>query len=233
MKKSLVLVTLFLFFQTTCFATFYSQCGQDKYIYENFFHECRDAVFVDIGAHDGMSFSNTCFFEKEMGWKGICVEPIPKIFAELQKNRKCTLINGCVADWSGQGQFLMISGTAEMLSGLLKKYDPKHVARIQQALVDYGGRADVIGVHCYLLNEILDKHGITHVNFLSLDTEGGELDIISKIDFDRFQIDVIALENNYGDPNFLRFLQEKGFYLAQSLDQDMIFVNKKFTPHSK
>lgn len=74
-----------------------SQCGQDKWIVENLMPDSRQGFFVDIGAHDGISFSNTYFLESVMNWDGIAIEPIPEIFERLKKNRKCHLINGCIS----------------------------------------------------------------------------------------------------------------------------------------
>lgn len=237
MNTSLFLTLgLSLSFLSPCFGAFHSQCGQDRYVYENFFYGKRKGVFVDIGAHNGIRLSNTYFFEKEQGWSGICVEPLPEIFAELQENRKCILVKGCISDKPGIAQFFRINGgkeNLEMLSGLLDKYDPRHKQRIQKSIRGKEVDCEIINVPCYLLGDLLDEHEITHINFLSLDTEGGELDILQTIDFDLYQIDVIAVENNYNDPNFLSFLNSKGFTLATTLEMDMLFVNKKFTSHSK
>ena len=56
---------------------FFSQTGQDRLLFEHFFRGKRNGVFVDVGAYDGTTFSNTLFFERSMGWSGLCVEPLP------------------------------------------------------------------------------------------------------------------------------------------------------------
>ncbi len=228
-------ISIFILFHLTCFAAtshqYYSQCGQDKLVNENYFHDLKSGVFVDIGAHNGLTYSNTYFFEKELGWKGICVEPIPAVFNELKQNRNCICVQGCVADRSGEGQLLMITSpcvNTQMLSGLIDKYDRKHVKRIKREVERCGGSYQEINVKCYLLNELLEQNSISHVNFLSIDTEGGEFDILSSIDFSRYQIDVITVEDNYGDSRFIPFLSEKGFNFVQKQEQDLIFVNKNF-----
>lgn len=219
---------LFLFFFSTCFASFQSQCGQDRYVYEHFFPLLKEGIFVDIGAHDGVSLSNTYFFEKALGWKGICIEPIPEVFAELKKNRNAACIQGCISTSLGKKEFLRIQGKTEMLSGLIDAYDPKHVERIQREIALEHDSTQTILVDCYLFNDLMQMHGIEKINFLSLDTEGGELEILQSIDFSRFEIDVIAVENNYNDPRFAVFLESRGFQLFTRLEQDMIFLNKKF-----
>ena len=64
----------------------FSQFNQDKFIFENFFPVKSDGVFVDIGAHDGITLSNTWFFENYLGWTGYCFEPNPSLFAKLVEN---------------------------------------------------------------------------------------------------------------------------------------------------
>ena len=71
----------------------YGQYKQDKYL-DTLFKKKSNGTFVDIGAHDGVTFSNSYFFEKERNWKGICVEPIPEIFSKLDETRNCIKING-------------------------------------------------------------------------------------------------------------------------------------------
>ena len=66
---------------------YYSQFGQDKYLNENFFHNKSNGTYVDIGAHDGITGSNTYFFDL-LGWEGICFEPLPEIYNQLVINRK-------------------------------------------------------------------------------------------------------------------------------------------------
>lgn len=68
---------------------FYSQYKQDEYLYKKFFKKKRNGVFFDIGAHNGIKISNTYFFEKNLGWTGVCVEPRDSAFEELEKNREC------------------------------------------------------------------------------------------------------------------------------------------------
>lgn len=214
------------------FGAYYSQCKQDKFVNERFFKNYQEGVFVDIGAHNGMTYSNTYFFEKELGWKGICIEPMPERFAELRGCRSCICVQGCISDREGVDQFLMVTSpfvNTEMLSGLLHKYDPRHLERVDIECRLTGGSYQVIDVQCYLLNKLLEENNITHINFLSIDTEGGEFEILSSIDFSKFIIDVITVENNYNDPRYVPFLEEKGYDFITSLAQDFLFVRKGFS----
>ncbi len=239
MKKGMLFAGIFLLLPWICSSAYYSQCGQDKMIHENYFWDYKSGVFVDIGAHDGITLSNSYFFEQELGWTGICIEPIPEIFDQLVANRKCRCIQGCIANYSGDGQFLRVvspPGTynIELLSGLEKYYHPLHFQRLNYELSRHGGSVQSIKVKCYLLNDVLKQNNITHVNFLSIDTEGGEFEILSSIDFSQVQIDVITVEDNYNDSRFLPFLKEKGFCFVQRIgEQDLVFVHRDFTPRNK
>lgn len=205
---------------------FYSQYQQDQYVYENFFKNKHDGVFVDIGAHDGITLSNTYFFEKTMGWTGLCVEPIPEVYTRLKANRNCLCIQGCIFDNRDSVPFLKISGWAEMLSGIIENYDPQHVKRIQSEIALNGGQSEIVNVKCYNLTDLLLENHIQHIDYLSIDTEGGELGILHSIDFSRIDIDVIEVENNYHDP-FQAFLEPLGYKKACDLGPDEIYQKVK------
>lgn len=74
-----------------------SQSFQDIVLDRWMFEGARDGVFVDIGAADGVSFSNSYFFEKERGWRGLCIEPNREDFARLERNRECA-VRDCTVD---------------------------------------------------------------------------------------------------------------------------------------
>jgi FkbM family methyltransferase len=213
-KRVLILVLIVLCGSTSCKQDdriFYGQYKQDAFVYHAFFENKTDGVFVDIGAHDGISLSNTYFFEKNMGWTGLCVEPIPDIFQKLRRNRTCICVEGCIYDKADSARFLEVHDGAEMLSGIIDNYDPRHVQRIGYEVAKFPNRGTEIIVQCYALNTLLERYQLYHIDYLSIDTEGGELDILKSIDFKRFIIDVIEVENNYHDPAFAQFMQSQGY----------------------
>jgi len=228
----MVFLYFILFFLTSftyCFSEetpkYYSQFLQDKYLNEKVFMNKKHGVFIDIGAHDGVLLSNTYFFEKTLDWTGICIEPLPEVFDRLEKNRTSICINGCVTETRTKVPFLKISGYSDMLSGIIDKYDPEHLKRIEHEQAVHGGTSELVDVEGYPLNALLEFYGIYHVDFISLDTEGGELDILKSIDFSRFQVDVIVVENNYS-VQFNEFLSSKGYIKITNLGCDEIYVKK-------
>ena len=84
--------------------------GQDVFIYENFFPNKRDGVFIDIGAAEGVSRSNSYFFEKELGWSGICIEAQKHSYGKLIKNRNSICVNACLSDKEEEVEFSFSTG---------------------------------------------------------------------------------------------------------------------------
>ncbi|MDR3646571.1 MAG: FkbM family methyltransferase [Candidatus Babeliales bacterium] len=203
-----------------------SQVGQDKYLNEHVFKNKKNGVFVDIGAFDGISHSNSYYFEKNLNWSGICIEPLPNKFKELKSCRNCKCINACISNEEGIVKFFEVNGAPAMLSGMVRNYDPRHLVRLNNEIARDGGSCNVIEVPSLNINNILRENNITKVDYLSLDTEGAELEILKSIDFDSFYIHAISVENNYSDESFKLFLESKGFKLVTTLgNQDEIYIN--------
>src|SRR6266404_4750051 len=78
-----------------------SQYLQDILLDRWLFGGITGGTFVDIGAHDGVTYSNSFLFERLRGWGGVCIEPNPAVFAQLAVNRQCTTLNCCVSDVAG------------------------------------------------------------------------------------------------------------------------------------
>ena len=207
-------------------ANYQGQYGQDRYVNENFFHNKRNGFFLDIGAHDGITGSNTYFFEKELGWQGICFEPLPHLFKKLQETRNCICINKCVAAIEGQLPFLHVDSVDEMLSGLCATYDPRALRIVTEDMKTYGGEFKILQLAAVRLDTILAHYGITHIDFLSLDTEGNELEILKSIDFSKITIDVITVENNYNESYINEYLTNNGFTFVTRIRIDDIYINK-------
>jgi len=217
---------LFIVVHVVSHAGYTSQIGQDRYLNEHYFNNKKNGVFVDIGAYDGLDHSNTYFFEKELGWKGICIEPHPDVFKKLCTHRSCICINACVAPSEGTVEFIKVDGTPTMLSGMKSTYDPRHLRRLEREILRDGGSCDIIDISGVTVNSVLKEYGIYEIDYLSLDTEGGELEILNSIDFDMFKIFAITVENNFGDPAIRNLLESKGFmFITLLAHQDEVYIN--------
>ncbi|MCX5922439.1 MAG: FkbM family methyltransferase [Candidatus Dependentiae bacterium] len=232
MKKIHVIALLITAMNTTYtnylqpFFPYYSQCGQDKFLNEHLFKNKRNGVFVDVGAHDGISYSNTYFFEKELGWTGLCVEPHPQIFPQLKNNRSATCYACCIGNADEPVDFMQVSGAPEMLSGIAELYDARHLERLKREVISNGGQIEIIKIPCRTLSALLEENNLFEVDFLSIDVEGAEKNVLLGIDFKRFTIKCIILENNFPDKfaDIRNILISNGYKHYQSLDFDEIFT---------
>ncbi len=206
--------------------TYYSQTKQDHFL-DYFFSKKEQGIFVDVGAHDGITFSNSYFFEKHRNWKGLCVEPIPEVFAALDKNRNCLKANCCISAQNGTEKFLRIKGYAEMLSGIYSNYEERHLQRIEEELKEFDGEKELIEVKAYTLANLLKKNEIAKVDFLSLDVEGSEMVVLNSIDFSACEFSIIMFENNYDESEIGGFLKNKGFKFLRRLGKDDVYLNGK------
>ena len=198
---------------------YHSQFEQDKFVYEKYFINKDKGYFVDIGAHDGITFSNSKFFE-ELGWEGICIEPNPKIFEILTNNRKCECVQKAITNNTGTSQFFQITEGPDMLSGLVDEFTDNAIARIHHELKSLSEGFDYINVECDLFENIVQN---IKIDFLSLDTEGNELKILQTMDFNKFNIDVITIENNDYDDKFFNYITPKGYQFVTRLGCDEVY----------
>ena len=203
---------------------FFSQVGQDRYLWENFFRGKRGGVFVDIGAYDGEKFSNSAFFERSMGWTGLCIEPMPETFAKLTRTRRAICENLAVSDTEGEADFTIADDFAgpdeKMLSGLTEAFQPKYVQRLGRT------RRQSVRVKVTTLAALLEKHKLFEIDYCSIDVEGAEMSILSGFDPSRFRISIFSIENNYDDNRLADLMASKGYDCVAVLEQDLIFKRK-------
>lgn len=195
---------------------FHSQDNQDYYLETNIFKGYKNGVYVDVGAHDGISINNTLYFEKNNNWTGINIEPIKNVFDKLVINRPNNInLNCAVCNNDGETDFLCNTGYTEMISGIKDNFDIRHIYRLQRENKETGSTTQVIKVTTKKLETILDENNIKHINYLSIDVEGAEFEVIKSINFDKVFIDVIGFENNYHDVSvhIVEYLQNKGFII--------------------
>jgi FkbM family methyltransferase len=177
--------------------TYYSQADQDRVLNETVFCGMRNGVFVDVGAHDGIPFSNTLMFERELGWTGLCIEPNPDIFPRLIEDRSAICLEIAIAGRNGRLPFIKAGGYAQMLSGLSESMDPRHRERIERETKKHNTSYSVLEVSVRPLAHVLSQHRIPEIHYLSVDTEGNEADALGSIDFDAVMVHVITAEANY------------------------------------
>lgn len=163
---------------------------EDEIIFEKFFKKAgvprTDGFFLEMGAFNGLTESNSLFFERCLGWKGLLVEANPVTYEVMVKNNtrptahKLNMAPSCSSD-DGSVQFETGDTSSQMASVASENNDT-----ITNAIVD---------VHCGPLSLYLHDLGIDHIDFFSLDVEGAELLVLKTVDFEKVNIDVIMVES--------------------------------------
>ena len=220
------ILTIIIFLLMSKTLQYFSQSGQDYYLNKFVFKKKKSGFFLDIGANDGISYSNTYFFEKTMNWTGMCIEPHPSAFKQLQKNRECILLNYCVSDKVDKVDFLAIDGYSEMLSGIFTKYDNRHLLRIKEELELYGGKSQLVPINSITIEKVLNDYSITKIDYCSIDTEGGELEILKQFDLNKVDVFCFSIENNYGDKKIESYMSRYGYNLVKKCEADEIYTKK-------
>jgi FkbM family methyltransferase len=201
---------------------FYSQFKQDEFLYHNFFKNKPNGYFVDIGAYDGVDCSNSLFFEETLGWSGVCVEPNPEQFSVLKAKRKCKCVECAISDVEWVASFFQIkNGGPSTLSGLVDEFSENAIARINNTGLDASQNFDYITVNCKTFDSVVDN---VNIDYLSLDTEGNELKILKTIDFNKYNISTITVENNEYDNTFIDFLVPRNYQFLGRLGCDEIYL---------
>ena len=135
---------------------FYSQFNQDSDLETNIFKGYKNGIYVDVGAHDGISINNTLYFQKNNNWTGINIEPIKIVFDKLAINRPNDInINCAVCNQDGETEFLCNAGYTEMLSGIKDTFDTRHWQRLQYENEQMGSTTEIIKVNTKRLETIL------------------------------------------------------------------------------
>jgi FkbM family methyltransferase len=205
-----------------------SQIGQDLFLDRHVFGGQRGGVFVDVGAHDGETFSNSLFLEEQRGWTGLCIEPNPGVYERLAVRRTATCVAVAVGSANGTAEFLAISGYGEMLSGIRAQYESAHLARIERDMAVHGDSATTHQVPVRRLDELLREHSLSHFDLLCVDVEGAEADVLRSICLSEFGVRAVILENNFTDGALSRAMKRQGFQLLARIGWDDCYVRRPF-----
>lgn len=168
-----------------------SQLGQDLWVLEKTGFK-QSGFFVEFGATDGVLLSNTWLLEKEFGWHGICAEPNPKFYSQLQLNRKCSVSDQYIGSQTGQQiEFILadaFGGSEEFATDDLHK--EKREA--------YRSAGHVTMFTSISLHDFLVEHQAPRdIDYLSVDTEGSEYDLLSTFPFETWNIQLLTVEHNF------------------------------------
>lgn len=154
-------------------------------------HFKKNGYFVEFGATNGINTSNTYLLDRQFGWRGILAEPARRWHEELLRNRSCNIDTSCI--WSASNQVLAFKEEEWGEHSSIAKFSTLNSTN------KHPNARDVYNVSTMSLADLLAKYGApTVVDYLSIDTEGSEYEILSNFDFSKYWFRVITCEHNYG-----------------------------------
>ena len=170
-----------------CLPYFCSQFGQDLFVL-NELNFKKNGFFVEFGATNGINGSNTYLLENKFNWRGILAEPAKIFYNELNKNRKCFIETNLV--WkNSKSRLLFHEDFAGGLSTIKKFID--HDTQIRKRNKEYI-------LETISLNDLLVKYNAPKIiDYLSIDTEGSEFNILNNFDFNKYKFRIITCEHNF------------------------------------
>lgn len=186
---------------------YHSQLGQDLFVLETL-NQKKNGFFIEIGAGNGKHLSNTYLLEKEYNWDGILVEPNKSSFKACTNLRHCRVIN----------KLILNSEVATVL------FHEKRIGEFSFS-EGYGNKNSNDVIDSYEIESIKfeeifrDFSIIPDIDFLSIDTEGSEVEILSSINFSKYRPNIICIEHNYVKSNRVyikNFLKSKGYIIVYS-----------------
>lgn len=166
---------------------YFAQFGEDKILHKIF--NKSEGVCVEVGGFDGVTGSNTLFFEK-LGWRCLIIEPMPDFCEKIKKNRSCEIAELAASNKVGEVEFFVASGV-ETLSTIEK--NEEHFARIKNLSDE---EIKKIKVKTKRLDDILMDYGYKNIDFMTIDVEGHEMSVLSGMEFKLTRPRILIIEDN-------------------------------------
>lgn len=194
-----------------------SQAGQDLWVFGEVFDEKRGGFFVDIGAHDGVTLSNTYILESKYAWTGICVEANPDNFMQLTANRKSKCIFACLDSGEGVVEF----AKKGLFGGIISKNtDNKTPAE----------GSEVLSLQTISLATLLKRADApSEIDYLSIDVEGAEERVLGAFPFNSYRFKCMTIERP--TDSLKATLKSSGYILIKEIPGlDCFYIHESFVP---
>jgi len=171
----------------------YSQFGQSQYV-DKLLKSRHNGVFLECGAWDGVTLSNSLFFEIHRNWTGILIEANPeRVKSLIKRNRNAYVVRACLSVTKKPylARYTMPNNVGGGLSSSVTKDEIKFFKSHSKSSV-----LPEIYVQCFPLMSILDALNMHHIDYLSLDVEGSEIEILRTVNWRKLTVDVLTIEYN-------------------------------------
>ncbi len=211
---------------------YYSGNGED-YLLWQFFEFKKDGLYLDVGAFDGIHFSNTYSFELQ-GWKGVCVEPNPFFFSYLTQNRRASICLhcACVSD-NTKSETTLFCEEMGLLSTTNKTpdYESFVEGRYKKRGLSFGG-LKLVTVPSITIDDVIARYFNKDdiIDIVSIDVEGAEMDVLKGFDANRYNPKIIVIESNHPvqTKEMVEYMTTAHRYLyAGTLVENLFFVKTK------
>ena len=167
----------------------------------------RNGYFVEFGAADGVHFSNTWLLEKKFGWTGILAEPATIMHENILKNRNAILEPDCVWNKTGESLFFRQAENPELSTlEIFANLDFHRDSRKNSTSYE---------VRTIALEDMLDRYKAPKIiDFISIDTEGSEPEILESFNFEKYQFNVATIEHNFTSnrERTFKLMKENGYH---------------------
>jgi hypothetical protein len=200
-----------------------SQQGEDKFLYDNFLNY-KNGFFIELGAMDGIIYSNSYFFEKSLDWTGILIEPTVDV-SVLNRNRPMCYNFSCAIS-KNEGMVEFVGDGA--LGGITSSMPDGHYFGWD---LDKKSKYFVFGRPIRdIIYEVDKLKKIEKIDFLSLDVEGGELEVLMTYPFEIPTYVVLIEMTNYDiekNEKCRNILRTNGFEYNSVIGCNEIWINNK------
>ncbi|MEK6879506.1 MAG: FkbM family methyltransferase, partial [Nanoarchaeota archaeon] len=205
----------------------YSLDNIDLNLYKKYLVGRNNGFFVEAGANDGIRQNNTLFFEFYKNWNGILIEPIPEVCEECRKNRSPNTIvenYALVADSYKKDTIKLIypMNCHGMMSVVKSNMSEEHKIKIKLE------NKKNINVNAITLNALLEKHKnrFSKIDLMVIDVEGYELEVLQGIDFNKYQVDYLLIEERENNDNIKEYLFVLYERIEKMTEQDWLYRRK-------
>lgn len=223
-----------------------SQFNEDLHLHEHYFHGVCNGTYLEMGANDGVTMSNTYLLNDKFQWRGILIEGSPSNYKALVQSRpnELAVLNNVVCDPSQKSLHFVVRPEMEKVDFQWQAGSNHAVDGILEFMPNWykdmfhsekgGKKRDVREVECTQLSKVFREQGVRFVDFFSLDVEGAELSVIKTIDWSQVQFGLIIVEDlraRIGKgtiESVSEYIQSQGYVYVETYAGSHWLVNRNF-----